>query len=408
MKITQLSDGGYRAEYTIMGRNYIQLFNKYGEHVSFVGPECESWKHNLLENIQAYEQEIIGDKSVRELIKNIVKRLNETKAIERKNLDQDNLISSLKIELHDTEEAVKKQSEELKQETVKTISERTALEAEAKKIEGGKCLLNLYREELPQNVPIEAFRTLGGNVIYNAIGKFFGIDGNSIELMLIFLKYYGKATTGNYSELVNDILKDKRARELLGEKLTNFSDQVQKAVEEKDLKYISFQSLGIPHGVEIDKIKDAVFGMVKDCFKDGNLDTSKALKSISNHKNDIKALLGRFSGGSDNDIKEFDEEYFKQLSQENPYLELDIDNIRQDNIFRKTSKNITDRYQERIAEENTKKHIKKLKRVLDKNNMMKYITIIIMSLSGLLMVICLIVSVIKFSTVTVKFESKIY
>ena len=408
MKITQLSDGGYRAEYTIMGRDYIQLFNKYGDHVSFVGPECESWKHNLLENIQAYEQELIGDTVVKELVRNIIRRLNETKAIERKKLDQDALVSSLKIELHDTEEVVKKQSEELKQETDKTIAERESLKNEAEKVSGGKCLLNLYREELPQNVPIEAFRTLGGNVIYNAVGKYFGIDGNSIELMLIFLKYYGKATTGNYSELANDILEDKRAREILGPNLTNFSDQLQKSIEEKDLKYISFESLGIPNGTDIDKIKDSVFEMIKDCFKDGKFDTSKALKSISNHKNDIKELLGHFKGGSEDDIKEFDEEYFKQLSQENPYLELDIDNIRQDNTFRKTSKNISDRYQERIAEENTKKHIKKLKRVLDKNNIMKYITIIIMSLSGLLMVICLIVSVIKFSTVVVKFDSKIY
>lgn len=408
MKITQLSDGGYRAEYTIMGRNYIQLFNKYGEHVSFIGPECESWKHNLLENIQAYEQELIGDTVIRELIRNIIRRLNETKAIERKKLDQDTLINSLKIELHDAEESVKKQSEELKQETEKTIAERESSKRESEKIEGGKCLLNLYREELPQNIPIEAFRTLGGNIIYDGIGKYFGIDGNSIELMLIFMKYYGKATTGNYSELVNDILEDKRAREILGPNLTNFSDQLQKAIEEKDLKYISFESLGIPNGTDIDKIKDSVFGMIKDCFKDGKFNTSKALKSITNHKNDIKELLGHFKGGSEDDIKEFDEEYFKQLSQENPYLELDIDNIRQDNIFRKTSKNISDRYQERIAEENTKKHIKKLKRVLDKNNTMKYITIIIMSLSGLLMIVCLVVSVIKFSTVTVKFDSKIY
>ena len=409
MKITQLADGGYRAEYTIMGRNYIQLFNKYGEHVSFIGPECESWKHNLLENIQAYEQEVIGDSAIRELIKNIVSRLNEAKAIERKELEQNDLISSLKIELHDTEEAVRKQSEELRQETEKTISERVNIEDKALREAGGKCLLNLYREDLPKYVPIETFRTLGGNVIYDLVGKYFGVDGDSIELLLIFMKYYGKFTTGNYVGLAKDLMNDKRVMEILGKKMDIFTSQTQKAIEEKDLRYISFQSLGIRHGEDIDKIKDTVFGIVKDCFdKDGKLDTSKALTSLKNHKNDIKAILGRFSGGSEDYVKEFDEEYFKQLVKENPYLGLDVENIHQDNIFRKTSKNITDRYQERIFEENTKKHIKKLKRVLDKNNTMKYITIIIMTLSGLLMIICLIVSIIKFSTINIRFDSKIY
>ena len=353
MNIIPLEDGNYRVEFMMMGCNYVELFNKNGEYIKFIGQEFPPWKDkNLITIIMDYKNEYIDNQYVKQVLDNLIKNISVNKELNRKIINQNDIIDGLKIENNELDNEIKANEQHLK-DSIKQAGGLTDKILNEYVIENSqKHLLSMYGAMLPKYFNIDYFND--------------SID-DSITYMYHFL------------ELLNN---------------TRFNNNI----PNNDLMIIA--------ALLLDSTKNNTGKYNGDLIE--NIDFNQYYPDNGNDLNNIVSLILE-NKGDITPLKincprniEFDNNYFSQLRKKRPLLSPIIDQIQNESL--RNNESIKHAEELKLRVDNTIKfnNLVQFKEEINKKNTLYWIVLII---TVLIIIVSVIVSIVMASKSYVKFES---
>ena len=362
MEIIRLENGSIKVIETILGRQYIILYNSNGEFIKFLSDVFEPWNNkHLLTIISDYKNNQIDHPIIKEIINKTVNLFNVVKENEREKIDNEQKIQMLSSENAELIENIKNEKEKV--EASENITRQ------AIKTTGG--ILDKARfQEIKENSMKTAFKLFGGKM--PILFKNEDFDKNVDEFMNKLL------ITAN-NECLKSTLKENEIDNLIKTLL----DKV-KGGKDEDFDYVI---------------------IINDVLKDKDEETKNKIRDlISNmfyERGDLEPLQKEIKT---NNI-DFDNVWFENIKKNNEFLTPIINMLSSKNSLEKAKETVLKDRHEEIKQNEFKRKafcLNKYKKILEKD---KLIQLIIFIFSVIISIISIIVVIVKSSKINVPFNS---
>ena len=365
-------NGKYIAEYSIMGKKYTELFDSNGEYIRFIGDEFNPYKKNIIEIAYRYNQDCFTNSGIQNILHNLIKLVKSSKIKELDNKNKQLLIQSLENDNIENGHEIQTLKDNLETERISNIISNHNNRIKNIKINGGRMLLKLFGNELPNHISAGDFKDDIKNHTIKLIQKEFTVSYKELEFIYNLIESLDLINANYKSQEVpslEDLVKS------FNECFSNSSKDsetirnlLKKVIDNNDITIIDF----------------------KDYSSNGNI-----LNNFAKALQDGIILFSRqkIIGGSDEN--HFNSEYFNNIKNDNPYLSKEIDDL-ESYTRNELEKNDIKRASEEEFEKNKLKN--KLSKVKEIDNILInkiHIYKLFFILSIILFVISIIIIIIK-------------
>ena len=367
----------------MLGKSYVEVFNKDGEFVKFVGDEFTPWKKHLIEIICDYKNDYISDPFVKNVLKKLISNVSELKNTKQELLTKNELIASLENDEESLSNELSNMKIEIDKEKNEIINNRHK-DIDNKFItKGGKYILKVAGGNSPKYMKVDKMNVSDcKNALLGVICSFTKLENELVSFGIDIL--YQTQLKG--LSLSNDNILNECEAIIKKYNISNgdsFKDMIQKTIESGDISNIHLGDY-----IENANILDNMLS---------SIDTGHIAFNGVHYDNPYKDLEN-----------EYDSNYFNELSNNNPELKTDVDNIKSIHENKLTQEEIKKRNQEQEEQNRNRIKKEKIKSIKEQYNKYGSFNILILLISGFVFIICLIVSFIKFSRINVKFSSKFF